>query len=63
MPRPNYRACLQDGLKLDLNYLVRKGLVRPGEWVGELKILWNLGTGDKEPSLGLLTSNMEGSEG
>ena len=40
MPRPRQRACLQDGLKLDLNKLVRQGLVRPGARVGPYLIRW-----------------------
>jgi hypothetical protein len=30
MPRPRQRVCLQDGLKLDLNRLIRLGTVQPG---------------------------------
>jgi hypothetical protein len=30
VPRHRRRACLQDGLKLDLNLLIRQGAVRPG---------------------------------
>jgi hypothetical protein len=30
MPRPRQRVCLQDGLKLDLNRLIRKGVARLG---------------------------------
>jgi len=63
MPKPLQRACLEQGLRLDLNWLVRNGLVRPGEWMPELKFSWKLDRTDREPSLGLLTSNMEGNEG
>jgi hypothetical protein len=63
MPKPLQRACLEQGLRLDLNWLVRNGLVRPGEWMLELKFSWKLDRTDREPSLGLLTSNMEGNEG
>jgi site-specific DNA recombinase len=34
MPRPRYRACLQDGLKLDLNHLARKGFIKFGANIG-----------------------------
>jgi hypothetical protein len=34
MPRPRNRVCLQDGLKLDLNQLVRKGFIKPGANIG-----------------------------
>ena len=63
MPRPLQRACLEQGLRLDLNWLARNGLVQPGKWIAELKIRWKLESTDKEPSIGLLTSNMKGSEG
>ena len=41
MPRPRYRACLQDGLKLDLNYLARKGLIKFGANIGARGISWS----------------------
>src|SRR6516165_8164596 len=41
MPRPRYRACLQDGLKLDLNHLARKGFVEFGANIGARRISWS----------------------
>jgi hypothetical protein len=41
MPRPRYRVCLQDGLKLDLNQLVRKGFIKPGAKIGARGISWS----------------------
>jgi hypothetical protein len=41
MPRPRYRACLQDGLKLDLNRLARKGFIKFGANVGIRSITWS----------------------
>src|SRR5580700_4361241 len=41
MPRPRYRACLQDGLKLDLNHLARKGMIRFGANIGARGISWS----------------------
>jgi hypothetical protein len=41
MPRPRYRACLQDGLKLDLNLLARKGFVKFGANIGARGISWS----------------------
>jgi len=32
--RPRYRACLQDGLKLDLNHLARGGFIKFGANIG-----------------------------
>jgi hypothetical protein len=40
MPRYRRRACLQDGLKLDLNLLIRQGAVRPGFSTGPGLIEW-----------------------
>jgi hypothetical protein len=41
MPRPRYRACLQDGLKLDLNLLARKGFIKFGANVSARRISWS----------------------
>ena len=40
MPRQRQRVCLQDGLKLDLNRLARKGFVEPGANIGGRGITW-----------------------
>src|SRR5262245_20311285 len=40
MPRPGYRARLENGFKLDLNRLVRRGFVRPGARTGPVGITW-----------------------
>jgi hypothetical protein len=41
MPRPRNRVCLQDGLKLDLNDLARKGFVKRGANIGARGISWS----------------------
>jgi hypothetical protein len=41
MPRTRYRACLQDGLKLDLNQLARKGFIKFGANIGARRISWS----------------------
>jgi hypothetical protein len=41
MPRDRSRACLNDGLKLDLNRLARRGFVRRGALSGRHGIAWN----------------------
>jgi hypothetical protein len=41
MPRPRSRVCLQDGLKLDLNYLARKGFIKFGANIGARGISWS----------------------
>ena len=40
MPRPRERVCLQDGLKLDLNRLARKGFIKHGATIGVRGITW-----------------------
>ena len=40
MPRSRQRVCLQDGLKLDLNRLIKQGTVRPGTRSGPYVIRW-----------------------
>jgi hypothetical protein len=40
VPRYRRRVCLQDGLKLDLNRLARKGFIRPGARTPEQGIGW-----------------------
>src|SRR6266566_1287289 len=60
MPRERLRACLQDGLKLDLNRLIRRGFVRLGEQTGPLLIQWlNSDTGEVRAS-GWITANLRG---
>jgi hypothetical protein len=41
MPRRRERVCLQDGLKLDLNRLARKGFVQLGGNIGLRGIRWS----------------------
>ena len=59
MPRPRQRACLNQGLKLDLNKLRRQGLVCPGARSGPTAIRWN-STYWGEIASGFITANMEG---
>lgn len=40
MPRPRERVCLQDGLRLDLNRLLRNGFIKPGANIGIRGITW-----------------------
>jgi hypothetical protein len=62
MPRPRQRVCLQDGLKLDLNRLIRLGSVRPGARSGPYLIRWtNNYTGEVVGS-GEITSGLCGRE-
>jgi hypothetical protein len=40
MPPPRERVCLQDGLKLDLNRLAKKGFIKLGANIGGRGITW-----------------------
>src|SRR6476620_2663079 len=40
MPRSRQRICLQEGLKLDINLLARRGLIMPGSASGPHAIRW-----------------------
>jgi len=57
MPRPRHRACLQDGLKLDLNRLARKGYIRFGANIGMWGIRWSNSYWG-EIANGLITADM-----
>jgi len=59
MARPRYRVRLEDGLKLDLNRLVRQGLARPGFTVGPNVIRWTYTYSGEEVASGFLTADME----
>jgi hypothetical protein len=57
MPRPRYRVCLQDGLKLDLNHLARKGLIKFGANIGARGISWST-SHRGEIARGVITADM-----
>ncbi len=62
MSRPRQRVCLQDGLKLNLNRLIRQGIVRPGTRTGPYLIQWtNSYTGELVAS-GAVTTDLCGPE-
>jgi hypothetical protein len=60
MPRPRQRACLQDGLKLDLNRLARRGYIRRGVKSGPVGIRWISTYWDEEIASGVITADMSG---
>jgi hypothetical protein len=60
MPRQRQRACLQDGLKLDLNRLSRQGLVARGKKTGPCAVRWTCGGSGEEIARGLISADMEG---
>jgi hypothetical protein len=57
MPRPRSRACLQDGLRLDLNHLARKGMIRFGANIGARGIAWS-NSHRGEIASGVITADM-----
>jgi hypothetical protein len=60
MPRPRQRACLQDGLKLDLNRLARRGFVYRGARSGPIGIRWYSTYWEEEIASGVITADMSG---
>ncbi|MDI9848975.1 hypothetical protein QM467_13005 [Rhodoblastus sp. 17X3] len=57
MPRPRQRVRLEDGLKLDLNRLIRQNLVRPGAtWSGTIR--WSYRYSGEEISSGSIKAEM-----
>ncbi len=59
LPRPRQRVCLQDGLKLDLNRLARKGFIKPGANIGLRGITWTSSYWG-EIATGIITADMSG---
>jgi hypothetical protein len=62
MPRARQRATLEQGLKLDLNRLIRQGAVRPGAKSGPFSIQWTNTWSGEEVASGIVTANLEGAE-
>jgi hypothetical protein len=60
MPRPRQRACLQDGLSLNLNRLAQRGFIRPGAATGPLGIKWMNSYFEEEVASGVITADMRG---
>jgi hypothetical protein len=60
MPRPRQRVCLQDGLKLDLNRLARKGFIKRGANIGGRGITWTHSYRG-EIANGIISADMSGS--
>jgi hypothetical protein len=60
MPRPRQRACLQEGLSLNLNRLARRGFIRPGSATGPVGIKWANSYFEEEVAAGVITADMSG---
>jgi hypothetical protein len=61
MPRPRERVCLQDGLKLDLNRLARKGFIKHGTNIGGRGITWTHSYWG-EIATGMISADMSGKD-
>jgi hypothetical protein len=59
MPRPRQRVCLQEGLKLDINVLARRGLIVPGSATDPHAIRWMNSDGEVIAS-GWISAAMQG---
>jgi hypothetical protein len=57
VPRPRSRACLEDGLKLDLNHLARRSLIKFGANIGARGISWS-NSHRGEIASGVITADM-----
>jgi hypothetical protein len=58
MPRPCQRARLENGLKLDINRLVRRGFIKPGAASGPIRIKWTDSYFDEEIASGVITADL-----
>jgi hypothetical protein len=60
MPRPRQRACLEAGLKIDLNWLIRQRIVIPGfKFERARTISWTNSYDGKEIAVGEITFDLE----
>ena len=60
MPRRRQRVCLQDGLKLDLNRLIRSGLIRRGAKSAPTGIRWYSSYWERDITSGIITADISG---
>jgi hypothetical protein len=58
VPRDRQRVCLESGLKLDINKLIRKGMMQPGSWTRALTS-WSYTHGGETIANAIITANME----
>ena len=61
MPRPRYRDCLQNGPKLGLNLLARRGFIKFGSDIGARRISWS-NSHQGEIASGVITADMTDSD-
>jgi len=58
MARPRMRVCLEDGLKLDLNQLVRDGIVVPGVVTAPRTTFWQVAGSRDVVAVAVITANL-----
>jgi hypothetical protein len=59
MARPRQRICLQEGLKLDINFMARRELIVPGSATGPQSIRW-VNSNGQEIASGWISADMKG---
>lgn len=57
MPRPRQRDCLQNGLRLNLNRLIRRGIIEPGAYSGR-EVSWTNSCTGEQIASGFITADM-----
>ena len=63
MPRPRHRACLEHGLKLDINKLARQRLLQPWAKVGPNTIRWTNSYTGETIAAALITTHLQSDYG
>jgi hypothetical protein len=62
MARQRERTCLEQGLKLDLVQLARRGSIQFGANLGPRRIQWNDGMSGELIASGIITADLRGSD-
>ncbi|MGD9671760.1 MAG: hypothetical protein AB7U75_22390 [Hyphomicrobiaceae bacterium] len=62
MPRLRQRACLEHGLRLDINLMVRQGVIRPGAARGAHELRWTWTATGEIVAKAVINSNLSGPE-
>jgi hypothetical protein len=60
MPKASSRVCLESGLKLNINSMARRGIVRPGATTGPVHTHWTNKYTGEEIATGIITADMSG---
>jgi hypothetical protein len=63
MPRPRQRACLESGLKLDINKLARQGVLRPRAQAGPFTFRWTNSYTGETVATALITTHLQSDYG